>query len=221
MAFIDTIISEILLILSNLSEIVGITPIGLISAFVLLLVLLIFELLIFIEFKSIRTILTEVNRKLIVMGQKEELQSPESNLKKISGYKKMLDQKQNKFNESTQQLDDAQQRRTTFLAQDESQIHGSEGISGKLPGDNIENVTNKNIENFSGSMTSNTQLKGAILKLVKASDMPLSLTHIARNLSGKHFDGNYHPILNELGQLEKEGQIEGTSKGGKAYYRKI
>ena len=88
-----------------------------------------------------------------------------------------------------------------------------------MPGDNIENVTNKNIENFSGSMTSNTQLKGAILKLVKASDMPLSLTHIARNLSGKHFDGNYHPILNELGQLEKEGQIQGTSKGGKVYHR--
>jgi len=47
------------------------------------------------------------------------------------------------------------------------------------------------------------------------SEVSLILSH----LSGKHFDGNYHPLLNELGQLEKEGQIEGTSKGGKVYYR--
>jgi hypothetical protein len=69
-------------------------------------------------------------------------------------------------------------------------------------------------------LTSNTELKSAILKLIKASDMPLSLNHIVGNLPGELFDGNYHPILNELGQLEKEGQVQGTSKGGKAYYRK-
>ena len=104
MSFFDTIISEFNLILSHLSEIVGLTPVVLISAFALLVLLFIFGLFIIIEFKSIRKILMEINRKLMVMGQKEELQSPESNLKKISGYKKMLDQKQNKFNQKNSSM---------------------------------------------------------------------------------------------------------------------
>lgn len=153
------------------------------------------------------------------MGQKEELQSEDSKLKEISGHKRLLDQMPNKFHQSTQQLDDAQQMKTTLPAQDEAHMFGSEGLSGKLPSDDVENTTKKNIENASESMTSNIKLKVAILKLVKASDMPLSLNHIAKNLSEKHFDGNYHYILNELGQLEKEGQIEGTAKGGKVYYK--
>jgi len=94
-----------------------------------------------------------------------------------------------------------------------------EGLSGNLPSDDMENTTKKNIENFSDRIASNTELKGAILKLLKTSDMPRSLPHIAKKLSAKHFDGNYHPILNELGQLEKEGHIEGASKGGKVYYK--
>jgi hypothetical protein len=88
-----------------------------------------------------------------------------------------------------------------------------------LPSKNIDHTTNISIENFSDPITGNTELKSTILKLIKASDLLVSLNHIARSLSGKHFDGNYHPLLNELGQLEKEGQIEGTSKGGKVYYR--
>ena len=154
------------------------------------------------------------------MGQKAELQSPDSKLKKnLTPPKKMLDQMSNKNHQSTLQLDDARQMKTTIPTQDEVQILRRGGLNGKLPSDDIENTTNKNIDNFSDSMTSNAELKAAILKLVTASDMPLSLTHIARNLSGKHFDGNYHPILNELGQLEREGQVEGTSKGGKVYYK--
>ena len=153
------------------------------------------------------------------MGQKAELQPPESNLKKSLSHKTVLDHKQRRSYENIHQLDDARQMKTTLPAQDEAQIFGSEGLNGKLPSENIEIRKRKNIEKISESMTSNIELKVAILKLVKASDMPLSLTHIAKNLSENHFDGNYHPILNELGQLEKEGQIEGTSKGGKVYYR--
>ena len=41
-----------------------------------------------------------------------------------------------------------------------------------------------------------------------------------KNLSGKYFGGNYHLILNELEQLEKEGQIEGFSTSGNAHFIK-
>ena len=220
MAFFDTMISEISIILSQLSEITGLTPIVLICAFTLLVLLFIFGLVIFIEFKRIRKILKDVNQRLIVLGLKLEQPSLESNLAKIARYKKISNPNQDKFYDSNKQFDVIQQARTAFPAQDKFLKHSSEGLISKLPSQNIDNTTNINIENLSDPLTSNTELKSAILKLIKASDLPLSLNHIVGNLSGELFDGNYHPILNELGQLEKEGQVQGTSKGGKAYYRK-
>ena len=220
MAFFDTMISEVSIILSQLSEITGLTPIVLICAFTLLVLLFIFGLVIFIEFKRIRKILKDVNQRFIVLGLKLEQPSLESNLAKIPRYKKISNPNQDKFYDSNKQFDVIQQARTAFPAQDKFLKHSSEGLISKLPSQNIDNTTNINIENLSDPLTSNTELKSAILKLIKASDMPLSLNHIVGNLPGELFDGNYHPILNELGQLEKEGQVQGTSKGGKAYYRK-
>lgn len=220
MAFIDTIISEVSLILSYLSEIVGLTPIGLISALALLVLLFILGIFIIIEFIRIRQILMDVNRRIVVMGQKAVQHSPESKLKKIFDDKRMLDQKQNNIYESTHQLDDAEQSMRTFSVPDELQIHGRDGLSGKLKGKTIGNTSEINIEDSSDPLTSNQELKIAVLKLLNASDMPLSLKYLAENLSDQYFDGNYNPILSELGQLEKEGQIEGTSKGGKVYFRK-
>lgn len=220
MAFFDTMISEVSIILSQLSEITGLTPIVLICAFTLLVLLFIFGLVIFIEFKRIRKILKDVNQRFIVLGLKLEQPSLESNLAKIPRYKKISNPNQDKFYDSNKQFDVIQQARTAFPAQDKFLKHSSEGLISKLPSQNIDNTTNINIENLSDPLTSNTELKSAILKLLKASDMPLSLNHIVGNLPGELFDGNYHPILNELGQLEKEGQVQGTSKGGKAYYRK-
>ena len=220
MAFFDTMISEVSIILSQLSEITGLTPIVLICAFTLLVLLFIFGLVIFIEFKRIRKIIKDVNQRLIVLGLKLEQPSLESNLAKIARYKKISNPNQDKFYDSNKQFDVIQQARTALPAQDKFLKHSSEGLISKLPSQNIDNTTNINIENLSDPLTSNTELKSAILKLIKASDLPLSLNHIVGNLSGELFDGNYHPILNELGQLEKEGQVQGTSKGGKAYYRK-
>ena len=220
MAFFDTMISEVSIILSQLSEITGLTPIVLICAFTLLVLLFIFGLVIFIEFKRIRKIIKDVNQRLIVLGLKLEQPSLESNLAKIPRNKKISNPNQDKFYDSNKQFDVIQQARTALPAQDKFLKHSSEGLISKLPSQNIDNTTNINIENLSDPLTSNTELKSAILKLIKASDLPLSLNHIVGNLSGELFDGNYHPILNELGQLEKEGQVQGTSKGGKAYYRK-
>ena len=36
----------------------------------------------------------------------------------------------------------------------------------------------------------------------------------------KRFDGNYHPILNELDQLEREGEIECQVINGKVFFKK-
>ncbi len=93
MTFFDTMISEVSIILSQLSEITGLTPIVLICAFALLVLLFIFGLIIFIAFKRIRKMLKDVNQRLIVLGQKSEQPSLEPNLAKISRYKKIFGRK--------------------------------------------------------------------------------------------------------------------------------
>ena len=187
MAFFDTMISEVSIILSQLSEITGLTPIVLICAFTLLVLLFIFGLVIFIEFKRIRKILKDVNQRFIVLGLKLEQPSLESNLAKIPRYKKISNPNQDKFYDSNKQFDVIQQARTAFPAQDKFLKHSSEGLISKLPSQNIDNTTNINIENLSDPLTSNTELKSAILKLIKASDLPLSLNHIVGNLSNSFF----------------------------------
>jgi hypothetical protein len=220
MTFFDTMISEVSIILSQLSEITGLTPIVLICAFALLVLLFIFGLIIFIAFKRIRKMLKDVNQRLIVLGQKSEQPSLEPNLAKISRYKKIFDPNQDKFYDSNKQFNDAQEARTTFPVQDELRRHGSEKISDKLLSKKRETTTNINVEEISESLTSDAELKNALLKLLNLSDLPLSLKRISKNLSRKYFDGNYNLILNELNQLEKEGQVEGASMGGKVYFRK-
>ena len=69
-------------------------------------------------------------------------------------------------------------------------------------------------------MTSDPQLKSAILKLINIDNIPVSLQDIGKKLPGKYFNGNYNLILNQLKQLEKEGQIEGFLKSGKVYFVK-
>ena len=220
MTFFDTMISEVSIILSQLSEITGLTPIVLICAFALLVLLFIFGLIIFIEFKRIRKMLKDVNQRLIVLGQKSEQPSLEPNLAKISRYKTISDPNQDKFYDRNKQFNDAQEARTTFPVQDELRRHGCEKISDKLLSKKRETTTNINVEEISEPLTSDAELKNALLNLINLSDLPLSLKRISKNLSRKYFDGNYNLILNELNQLEKEGQIEGASMGGKVYFRK-
>ena len=69
-------------------------------------------------------------------------------------------------------------------------------------------------------MISNSVLRKKILDLISKTDKSISLQHLVKHLSGKHFDGNYHPILNELEQLEREGEIKGQVINGKVFFKK-
>jgi len=216
----DNIISVVSQILSYLAELTGLTPIGLMSILALILLLCIVGIFILIKFKRIRKILMDVNQRIIVLGQKLEQSSPKTNLKKISPYKMIFDPDQDKLNDSDEQYNDAQGEKPTIPVQNKFQRHGSQRISDTLLSKKRETTANITIEEFSEPLTSDPELKSAILKLMQGSDMPISLKYIVKNLSGKYFGGNYHLILNELEQLEKEGQIEGFSRSGKAHFIK-
>jgi len=75
-------------------------------------------------------------------------------------------------------------------------------------------------EKFASPLINNSDLRNKILDLISQTDKLVSFQHLVKRLSGKHFDGNYHPILNELEQLEKEGEIEGQVVTGKVFYKK-
>jgi Fe2+ or Zn2+ uptake regulation protein len=75
-------------------------------------------------------------------------------------------------------------------------------------------------EEFASSLINNSGLKKKIFDIISKTDKSISLQHLVKHLSEKYFDGNYHPILNELEQLEREGEIGGQVINGKVFYRK-
>jgi hypothetical protein len=70
------------------------------------------------------------------------------------------------------------------------------------------------------SLTNDSGLKEKIHDLILATDKSISLKYLVKQLYERNFDGNYHPILNELDRLEREGEIEGQVINGKVFFRK-
>ena len=97
-------------------------------------------------------------------------------------------------------------------------------VLGKMKGylsiKNAKTITDQKIEKFTSSLISNSGLRKKILHLISRTDKSISLQHLVKHLSEKYFDGNYHPILNEVEQLEREGEIEGLVINGKVFFKK-
>lgn len=70
------------------------------------------------------------------------------------------------------------------------------------------------------SLTNDSDLKEKIHGLILASGKSISLKYLVKQLYESNFDGNYHPILNELDRLEREDEIEGQVINGKIFFRK-
>jgi hypothetical protein len=81
-------------------------------------------------------------------------------------------------------------------------------------------IADPNREDFVSSLMNNSGLRKKIIDLISKTDKSISLQHLVRHLSEKYFDGNFHPILNELEQLEREGEIEGQVINGKVFFKK-
>lgn len=73
-------------------------------------------------------------------------------------------------------------------------------------------------EPFASSLINNSELKKQVLDLISGAEPSTSLQHLVKNLSKPYFDGNYHPVLNELDRLEREGEIEGRVINGKVCF---
>ena len=222
MAFIDTVITEVSIVLSFLSEITGLSSIVLICIISFLFLFLIFGLIILLKLRGIKKILIDMDRRMnaisIIARQQSSKNTPKINQQ--IGLSIQNQNTRNRFTNSTQKLNNAQETNASFPGKDESQRHGRKDKNDKLTGKSKETANDFIKEEVPKSLTSDWHLKSAILKLIDKADIPLSLQDIGNKLSGEYFDGNYNLILNEIEQLEKEGLIEGTSKGGKVLFRK-
>ena len=222
MAFIDTMITEVSIVLSFLSEITGLSSIVLICIISFLFLFFIFGLIILLKLRGIKKILIDMNRRMnaisIIARQQSSKNTPKIN--QHIGLSIPSQNSRNRFINSTQKLNNAQEANAALSGKDELQRHGSKERNDKLAGKSKETTNDFIKEEIPKSLTSDWHLKSAILKLIDEADIPLSLQDIGNKLSGEYFDGNYNLILNEIEQLEKEELIEGTAKGGKVLFRK-
>ena len=222
MTFINTVISEVSIVLSLLSEITGLSSIVLICILSFLFLFFIFGLIILLKLRGIKKLLIDVDRRMnaISIIARQQTSKYDPTINQHTSQSIPSQNTQDKIEDRIQKLNNAQEANTTLSVQDELQGPGSKEIKDKLPSKNLDITNNFDSEKISKPLTSDWHIKSAILKLINEDDKPLTLQDIGKKLSGEYFDGNYNLILNELDQLEKEGLIEGASKGGKVLFRK-
>jgi hypothetical protein len=176
--------------------------------YMLLLLLLVFIPAGFILFKLRRT-------DRVFLGQP----SPGANLSQNHPNKVKSDPNRDKLTDKPKQDDVTQKAGAVSIVLEGFKRH----VLGKIKDylfKNTKTTSGIKSEEFASSLISNSGLKKKILDLISKTDKSISLQHLVKHLSGKHFDGNYHPILNELEQLEREGEIEGQVITGKVFFKR-
>jgi len=189
--------------------------------YMLLLLLLIFIPAGFILFKLRRTdrVLIAAERELDAFVQNLGQPSPGANLSQNHPNKVKSDPNRDKLTDKPKQDDITQKAGKVPIVLEGFKKHGLGKIKDYLF-KKTKTTAGIKSEEFASSLIRNSGLKKKILDLIRKTDKSISLQHLVKHLSGKHFDGNYHPILNELEQLEREGEIEGQVITGKVFFKK-
>jgi len=190
--------------------------------YMLLLLLLLFIPAGFILIKLRRTdkALIAVESELDAFVQNLGQPSPRANLSLKHPNRDNFDSNRDKLTDNLKQDDVTQKAGTVSIV-----LEGfKKQVLGKMK-DNLSIKKTKSTatiksEEFASSLINNSGLKKKIFDIISKTDKSVSLQHLVKHLSEKYFDGNYHPILNELEQLEREGEIGGQVINGKVLYRK-
>lgn len=188
----------------------------------LLLLLLLFLSAGFILFNLRRTdrVLIAVERELDVFARNLEQPSSGENLSQYQPNNGNFDLNRDNFTDKPKQEDVTQKTGTDSIVLEGIKRHVLGKMKGYLSIKKTKTVADIKGEEFASSLISNSGLKEKILDLISQTDKSISLQHLVKHLSERHFDGNYHPILNELEQLEREGEIEGQVINGKVFFKK-
>jgi hypothetical protein len=188
----------------------------------MLLLLLLFLSAGFILFNLRRTdrVLVAVERELDVFARNLEQPSSGENLSQYQPNNGNFDLNRDNLTDTLKQEDVTQKTGTVSIVLEGIKRHVLGKMKGYLSIKKTKTVADIKGEEFASSLISNSGLKKKILDLINQTDKSISLQHLVKHLSDKYFDGNYHPILNELEQLEREGEIEGQVINGKVFFKK-
>ena len=213
-------LSELVNFFSRLSESAGLHPS--ITIFMLLLLLLLFMSAGFILFKLSRTgrELIAVERELDTFARNLGQLSPEDNLSQNHPNNGKSDSDLDKRADNLTQDDATHKAGTVSMVLAGFIRHILGKMKGYLSIHKMQTFADPKSEDFASSLINNSGLRKKILGLISKTDKSISLQHLAKHLSENYFEGNYHPILNELEQLEREGEIEGQVINGKVFFKK-
>ncbi len=213
-------ISELLNFFSHLSETTGLSTTAMMLISFVLVLILVSGFTILFQLRSTGNVLIDVDREL------EELAH-------TFGQSSTGEHQPEKFRFIVKPDPAAAEFIDTHIQEDDSRKPGMESqvteglkrnsitkLKDLLAGEKAQPAADMKNEEYVSSLLNNSDLKEKILDLINKTDKSISLQYLAKNLSKQYFDGNYHPVLNELDRLERESEIEGRVINGKVFYRK-
>lgn len=212
--------AELASLFSRLAESAGMHPIVVVCILLLLLLLFISAAFVLLKLRNTDRILSAVDSELDALALNFGQPSAEVNLPQNHPTKGSSDPGGDKLAENQKQDDVTQKAGTVSIGGQDLKRHVLWKMKDYLSikkGYTTGGVKN---EEFISSLNGNSGLKNQILDIINKTDKSISLQHLAKHLSQKYFNGNYHPILNELEQLERDGEIEGQVINGKVFFKK-
>ena len=186
----------------------------------LLLLLFISAGFVLLKLRNADRVLSAVDCELDALALNFGQPSAEVNLSQNHPTKSNSDPGRGKLAENPKQDDVTQKAGTVSIVGQALKRHVLWKINDYLSIKKWKTTAGIKNEEFISSLNDNSGLQNEILDLINKTDKSISLQHLAKHLSQKYFDGNYHPILNELEQLERNGEIEGQVINGKVFFKK-
>jgi hypothetical protein len=214
------ILSELANFFSRLSESAGLHPNIMICILLLLLLLFISAGFILLKLRRADRVLISVERELDALARNLGEPSPGPNLSQNHPNKGQGDPNLDKFTDNPKKDDVTEKTGTVSMVPEGFNRHVLEKMKDYLSIKKTKTTAGIKSEEFASSLINNSGLKNKILDLISKTDKSISLQHLVKHLSEKYFDGNYHPVLNELEQLERDGEIEGQVISGKVFFKK-
>ncbi|MGD8443093.1 MAG: hypothetical protein PVH37_09715 [Desulfobacterales bacterium] len=204
---------------SGLSKSVGLHPNIIVFILLFLLLLLIASGVILLKLKSADRALNAADREMDAFVQTIEQPSHGMDSTQIHRNKSKSDPILDNIADQSKQDDVSEKTATGLVA--------SAGLKRDVSGKMLDDQSPEKPKTSSGtpqeevlsSLTDDSDLKEKIHGLILASGKSISLKYLVKQLYENNFDGNYHPILNELDRLEREDEIEGQVINGKVFFR--
>jgi len=212
--------SELASLFLRLAESARMHPIVVVFMLLLLLLLFISAGFVLVKLRNADRVLIAVDNELDALALNFGQPSAEVNLSQNHPTKSNSDPGRGKLAENPKQDDVTQKAGTVSIVGQALKRHVLGKINDYLSIKKWKATAGIKNEEFISSLNGNSDLQNEILDLINKTDKSISLQHLAKHLSQKYFDGNYHPILNELEQLERNGEIEGQVINGKVFFKK-